>query len=186
MFCIFQAVEADETTNQLTDFVLRLVGLRKPGSGNVLTPKYTVIILATIWLLMVACNSPYLGWMKVIYVPALKLHQCWISSAVSPADLQLFMIVPRFPNYYLPLALVWSAYLGIAMKMKMSSAKVKTTYMYMYIHFSNRIFTTKNTRTTELCVRLTVRWNRLCITIETNALVRIDLRRSHVFTQTNL
>ena len=72
---------------------------------------------------LIAANCPLIAFARLIFIPRLNFLFC---SAVADADrskLKIFLMISRV-CYYLPLAMTWIAYLGIASKLRRSTMTV--------------------------------------------------------------
>jgi len=106
----------------------RFVGLKKPG-GNVFLPKHATLLIAFIWLSMMAISSPYAAWGEIIYYPPYNVYGCFTGATLEPSILSHYLIAGRTISYVIPLFIIWMAYIGIAYS-TWSSVKKVTTYVF--------------------------------------------------------
>jgi len=88
----------------------------KPG-GSGFKGSVAALILACIWINNLAFNIPQFIWGNVHpkgYAPGLSCH----SLPEGP-----YVISTRIINFYVPVVITWTAYIGIIYKIRQSSSK---------------------------------------------------------------
>jgi len=81
--------------------------------------------MATIWLSMTAACLPYAMWGEIVFYPPYNAYLCFTGATVDPSALGHYLIAGRATNYYIPLIILWMAYIGIACSMISSINKVQ-------------------------------------------------------------
>jgi hypothetical protein len=97
--------------------------INKAGGTNVLRLPVGCAIVTVIWMYNVACNLPFLVWAGT-YPMSPGVIGCSVVN-VGRGAFAIYVTVTRCINFYIPLAIIWSAYTGIVIKTRMSTNKVR-------------------------------------------------------------
>lgn len=111
-------------------FLDRFVGLKKPGGSGFVAPKYAAYTIVFIWLSMIATNLPYAIWGEILYYSPYHAYFCATGATLSPTTLSHYLITGRTISYFIPLLVIWTAYIGIAYSKRGFSIKVRKVLGY--------------------------------------------------------
>jgi len=94
----------------------RFLGLKKPG-GSAFKTSVAVAVVACIWIYNAAFNIPMFTWADV--------HRGWSGGLTCyPVADRAYSLAARIINFYVPLSVTWSSYVGIIYKFRRSMNKV--------------------------------------------------------------
>ena len=99
------------------------MGMKKIG-GSGLKPSVAAAIVACIWIYNVAFNIPSFIWADVGIHKRFGVLRCGANS--NP----VYVLAARIINFFVPLIITWTSYIGIIYKLKRSANKVILLYLY--------------------------------------------------------
>ena len=88
------------------------MGLKKPG-GTAFKVSVAVAVVACIWIYNLAFNIPMFMWSDVVYAFWSGTLACY-PEAANPN----YLLAARIINFFVPLAITWTSYIGIIYKFK--------------------------------------------------------------------
>jgi hypothetical protein len=110
--------------------------MKKLDNADSIGPKCCSAMIVVVWLSMAALNIPTAVWGELQYISLQDASYCIFRRTLDPTVVRVYVLSTHLISYFIPLIIVWTAYIGIACIVKRSANKVTRLQPILVLHTS--------------------------------------------------